>query len=305
MIGTHAMIAPPTFFKGWRTKLSRAIHEFAESRRAAGKAPATVAGYESDLHGLAHALPTARDTVLDLTEALIQAYFVAVSQAGRKMSTLHRKAAAVREFVRWGVRLKIWPAELLEAIPQIRRSEPLPRPFTPEEAARLWTLDLPQRERVVRALLFFSGLRVSSICAIRLGDLVETPPAIRVTVKGGRSVLKPLHPKLETEIQNYVLACSDLKPQSPLLARLNGKPLTRKLAARMTHEWGRRAKVPGCVPHRFRHTFATEQLRAGVSLPVIQKTLDHQDIKSTLIYTKVHDEQIREAITRLPETWGS
>src|SRR3972149_4805018 len=124
------MIPPPTFFKGWRTKLSRAIHEFAESRRAAGKAPATVAGYESDLHGLAHALPTARDTVLDLTEALIQAYFVAVSQAGRKMSTLHRKAAAVREFVRWGVRVQNWAAALLRAGPPRarRRSRRPPAP---------------------------------------------------------------------------------------------------------------------------------------------------------------------------------
>jgi site-specific recombinase XerD len=298
------MMASPTFFKGWRTKLSRAIHEFSESRRAAGKSPATVAGYESDLHGLSHALPTARDTVLDLNETLIQAYFVAVSQAGRKMSTLHRKAASVREFVRWGIRLKIWSPDLLEVIPRIRRPEPLPRPFTPEEATRLWKLDLPQQQRLFRALLFFSGLRISSICAIRLGDLVETPPAIRVTVKGGRSALKPLHPKLEAEIQNYVLSCSDLKPQSPLLARANGKPLTRKLAARMTHEWGRRAQVPACLPHRFRHTFATEQLRAGVDIRVIQKALDHIDIKSTTVYTKVHDEQIREAILRLPEAWG-
>src|SRR6266508_3107098 len=47
---------------------------------------------------------------------------------------------------------------------------------------------------------------------------------------------------------------------------------------RLTHEWGERAQVPDCLPHRFRHTFATDLLPQGTDIRVIQtlKEVSHQ-----------------------------
>jgi hypothetical protein len=44
-------------------------------------------------------------------------------------------------------------------------------------------LDLPPMERVLRALLFGSGLRATSLCGLRVGDVTETPPQIRALMK--------------------------------------------------------------------------------------------------------------------------
>jgi site-specific recombinase XerD len=177
-------------------RISRAIQEFLQDKKAAGKAKGTLEGYQSDLtRVLRH---VGHDTVLQLTPEILTALFRDLSQADLKLSTLHRKASCVREFIRWGERQRLFadPHGLELAIPHIRRQELLPRPFSQDETTRLWALELSSEERVLRALLFYTGLRVSAICAILVGNVSEHPPVIATITKGGRTVLKPMHPKL-------------------------------------------------------------------------------------------------------------
>ena len=101
-----------------------------------------------------------------------------------------------------------------------------------------------------------------------------------------------------------------MKGQSPLLrqprkkqSRGVGRPYTRRMMERLTHQWGERAQVPNCLPHRFRHTFATDLLRQRTDIRVIQTLLNHADLGTTPIYTKVVDAQTGEAVLRLPPTW--
>jgi len=82
-----------------------------------------------------------------------------------------------------------------------------------------------------------------------------------------------------------------------------GRPYRRRMMERLTHAWGERAQVPACLPHRFRHTFATDLLRRGTDIRVIQALLNHADLGPTAIYTKVGDAQTGEAVLRLPSSW--
>jgi site-specific recombinase XerD len=301
----HDMIrATPA--RRWRLKLSKAITEFIADLPATGKAKATIDAYASDLQRLF--ARAGHDTVLNVTPDLIRHHFRDLSEEGFALSTLHRKAATFREFIKWGRRQRIWPAELaldlIDAVPKIVRQEPIPRPFTRAETARIWKLDLPTDQRVLRSLLFFTGLRVTGICQITIGRVSQDPPAIITRNKGGRDVVKHLHPRLAEILFSYILSRTDLKPESALLLRPSGYRMTRRYIEDLTKAWGRAANVPNCLPHRFRHTFATEQLRRGVDIRVIQKTLDHKSLKSTEVYTRVHDDQIQAAIEKLPDSWG-
>jgi integrase/recombinase XerD len=71
----------------------------------------------------------------------------------------------------------------------------------------------------------------------------------------------------------------------------------------MAQGWGKTAGVANCLPHRFRHTFATDLLRRGTDSRIIQALLNHADLGTTAVYTKVVDAQTGEAVQRLPSTW--
>jgi site-specific recombinase XerD len=69
----------------------------------------------------------------------------------------------------------------------------------------------------------------------------------------------------------------------------------------MTHRWGERAQVPNCLPHRFRHTFATDLLRQGTDIRVIQALLNHANLGTTAVYTKVVNAQTGAAALVMSE----
>lgn len=291
-------------------KLSRAVQEFLAECRSR-LAPMTITAYESDLNRLvALASP---DSVLSFTPDLVRAYFLGLSQQGRSMATLYRKHSALREFARWGVHKRLWAGDPMEAIQRPPKPRHLPRPFAPDETARLMALELPPVEQVLRALLYYTGLRVSPICQIKVGDLsfadvtfedgVRLPGTIRTVGKGGVPQVTPMHPALKEVLFNYTLTATDLRGSSWVVAQKNGRPYNRRLVERATHRWGQRAQVADCLPHRFRHTFATDLLRHGEDIRVIQKLLGHADLGTTQVYTQVVDAQLGAAVLRLPSSW--
>jgi integrase/recombinase XerD len=232
----------------------------------------------------------------------VKTYFLTASHQGLSMATLHRKRAAVSEFGKWGVRQRYWDRNPVEDLPRIQRPKHLPRPFTRDEVDRLLALALPPREGMARALLFFTWLRVTPICSIKIGDVSADPPAIRVLVKGRRTQVVRAHPELRELLQSYILSSTDPQASSYLLAQRNGRPYSRRMLERLAHRWGQAAGVRACTPHRFRHTFATGLLQAGVDIRVIKEALGHRDIQSTMIYTQVADLALDAAIAKLP--WG-
>ncbi|MBI3624824.1 MAG: tyrosine-type recombinase/integrase [Candidatus Rokubacteria bacterium] len=289
-------------------KLSRAVQEFLADCLARGLARSTVEAYDGDLHALvALASP---DSVLAFTQTVVRAYFVALVEKGLSPASLARKRAAVRAFGQWGRRQRLWTDDPTENLQRVTHPERLPRPFNPDETARLMRLDLAPLDRVVRALLYYTGLRVTPICQLTVADLsfaevvfedgTRFPGTIRSIGKGQKPLVTPMHPALKEVLFDWVLRQTDLKGHSWIISHRSGKLFTRRGIALMTHRWGRLTGVPDCTPHRFRHTFATDLLRQGTDVRVIQRLLSHANINTTMLYTRVTDQQASQAILKLP-----
>ena len=79
-----------------------------------------------------------------------------------------------------------------------------------------------------------------------------------------------------------------IEPDGRLLARRNNRPvLLVELRAALVNVRTAAGIAAPIVPHQFRHTFATEMLRSGVSLPALMKLLGHSTPKMTLLYAEV------------------
>jgi site-specific recombinase XerD len=280
-------------------KLSRAVQDFLVELRVE-RSRNTMAAYESDLTLLVSlATVQASDSVVSFTEPLVRTYFRALDEKGLSIATRLRRKAALNEFAAWGMRRRLWTENPMLNAPRFRRPQRLPRPFSRAERQRLLALDLPPVDRVLRALLYYTGLRVSPICGIRLKDIVLGDEGrmgqLRTIGKGDKEHLSYLVPELEEILRDYILSHhADLKPTSPLLVT-RGRPMTRDMVERRTQEWGSRCDIEHCTPHRFRHTYATGLFERGADPRAVQRLLGHQNIATTMLYTEVADAVVAQA----------
>jgi site-specific recombinase XerC len=281
-------------------RLSRAVQEFVGDLKLGKKSPNTIRAREADLHRLVALAPT--DTVLHFTPDLVRRYMAVSSEAGLKMSTLHRRCTSVRAFAKWGTRRRYWADDPTETTPYIGRPDCLPRPFDDAEMGRLLALDLPAVEDLARALLVYTGGRVSMVCSLVVGNVSFDPPQLRAVVKGGRTQVIELHPVLADKLAAHLMSRPNHHASDPVLAYQNGRALDRRTLQKWTRRWGAAAEVPGCTPHRFRHAFGTALLEATKDLRLVQEAMGHRSIQSTAIYTRVSSSRLRSAISGL--SWG-
>jgi site-specific recombinase XerD len=303
--GAASAIIAPTgsrirLSRGWRMRLSRAIQEFLTDLKIAKKSPNTIRARESDLQRLLSTFAT--DAIGALTPEAIRRAFQLWSESSLGQATLHRRHTSVRTFARWGRRRRYWLDDPMDNIPTVGRPDSLPRPFTREECERLLALDLAPDEDLIRAILLFTGQRVSTVCGLTVGAVTLDPPTLRVRLKGGREQVIPMHPVLADKVAVHLLSLAGARAYQPLVSYRNGKPLSRSTVERWTQRWGLEADVPTCIPHRFRHSYATELLEQTSDLRVVQEALGHRSIVSTQIYTRVRSERLRLAVNLLP--WG-
>jgi integrase len=283
-------------------KLSKAVHEFTEGIRAIPGRSETAKTYGSSLQALVNlARP---DSVLAFDHSLVERFFQSVSSQAQ--NTVYKHGTALRQFGKWGKRRGYWTTDPMDD-PQFsfRQEETLPKPFTEDEAARLMALPLDGVHRVARALLYYTALRVTPVVNLRISDLnfsplrfeaVSLPGSIVATKnKGGKSLLIPMVPELHAVLSEWVAGYQG-KSYDPVLHRPDGRPFNRSAVERWAAEWGRLAGVPRCHPHRFRHYLATDLLRRGVRLEVIQKLLGHVSIATTQRYTKLGDAETMKAL---------
>lgn len=316
-----AMLAPSrpkgaTIRQGARhMRLSTAVHQYLQHRRL-GIARQTWTAYQSDLNLLVSlASVHASDNVGAFTTDLVRAFMNALSDKGLKRATLYRRCSALSAFGKWGVREKLWLSNPVDGIDRVKKPRQNPRPFTPDERRRLMELPLTGQEKAIRAVLYFTGLRVTPICGIKIKDCNFWPyemvlpggesfmaaGAIETVGKGDKPFTCPMHPELRDILYSFVLSAHPtMKGDAFLFSRGGSIQLTRKYVERRTAKWGRAAQVRDCEPHRFRHSFATALLERGTDVRLIQVLMNHADLGTTQRYTHVANSQVFKAVLNLP-----
>jgi site-specific recombinase XerD len=280
------------------------VHNFLEHcRREKNQPERSIISYRSDLNLLVSlATVQAADSVIAFTPDLVRSYFLTLSKKGLKMSTLRRRRSTLNEFAKFGRRERYWnenPVEIGQK--RIKRPKSLPRTYDDTERDRLLALPLVGREKVFRALIYYGGLRVTEACMLRRTDVrFGANPAMWVNGKGSKERVVPMVAELEEILREWVqLHPTRLDSKEPLVAQSNGKHYQRKTVERMCHQWGEAAGVTNCIPHRFRHTFASTLLDRGADIRFIQALLGHSRLDTTEIYTKVVNKNLVDAVKLL------
>jgi integrase/recombinase XerD len=147
-------------------------------------------------------------------------------------------------------------------------------------------------------VLYATGLRVSELCGLRLGDLHLDAGYLRCTGKGDKQRVVPLGEEACAVLRRYLqegrLQLLKAQRSDIVFVQAQGGALTRQGFWKTIKAYGRRAGIAAPLsPHVVRHSFATHLLEHGADLRSIQVLLGHADISTTQIYTHVNRERLR------------
>jgi site-specific recombinase XerD len=161
-------------------------------------------------------------------------------------------------------------------------------PLSPEQVEHFWRSFRTVRDVVMVAFMLFNGLRSREVTSMQLEDLLLSEAQVRVRGKGGRVRLLPLPPETIRLLQVYLRNERPLTNAPQVFVSLKGQARGRALTPAGLRSLFRHHRAASGVtqanPHRFRHTFASDMIRAGISLPALQRLMGHAHIHTTMIY---------------------
>jgi integrase/recombinase XerD len=237
--------------------------------------------------------------VLDYLAHLTERALAARSQA--------RRLIALRQLFKFLKAERVRETNPTEEVDLPRFGRRLPEFLTVDEVDRLLAAPDRKGERGVRdgamlETLYATGLRVSELVKLRLGDLNFDAGYLVAHGKGKKERLVPLGEVALASLRRYVDEARPrfLRPRGP--ARAGDALFLTRLGRRMTRQgfWkllGRHAVAAGIVkaisPHKLRHSFATHLVERGADLRAVQAMLGHADIGTTEIYTHVSRGHLR------------
>ncbi len=264
---------------------------FLDALSASGASDATIKTYRAALRSFAsHIGP---DTpVREIDEDHYMSWISSLRREGvtrrrsqkkeSQQNTLHYYTLFVKRFLTWlGI-----AGEDLPVIP--RKRHIIPDTLSWEEVKRLIEAARDIYDALIVSILAETGMRVSELLSIRIRDIDLEKGEVRIRGKYGKERIVFLGPASRALIKAYIETI-DPSPREKLV------DMTYQAVHKRLKRLAERAGVdPARVrPHVLRHTFATEAIRRGMSLPALQKLLGHSDIKITEVYLHMNMEDVR------------
>ncbi len=274
-----------------------------------GASPHTLKGYREDLHALAEYLADGDGHTPapgSITTNELRGFLSALHEAGYAKTSISRRLASVRSFIRFGQREGWAKSNPAKALRNPRKSRKLPHFLTTDEVGKL--LDAPKgntspaiRDRAILETLYSAGLRVSELVGLNDGDLDFAAGIVRIRGKGKKERLAPIGSYAARALKSWqekrILSPREKTGrEAPVFTNKFGTRLTTRSVARMLEkhikENGLDARTS---PHTLRHSFATHLLDRGADIRSVQELLGHKSLVTTQIYTHVSTANLRAA----------
>jgi integrase/recombinase XerC len=252
-----------------------------------GVSPRTLAAYSRDVEELRRFLheKRGRQPTPAQVDLLSLRAFLASLFGKNDAASMARKLSGLRTFFRFLVKRGLLAENPTTLVKSPKRKQALPRALSVDDTFKLVEQPPPEnrRDRAIHELLYGSGLRVSELCGLDVGDVEGDFVHVR-RGKGGKARLVPIGAQARLALDAYLAA---REGGEALFTNARGGRLTPRSVQRNLKKWAGVSGVAGATPHTLRHSFATHLLDGGADLRAIQELLGHASLASTQIYTKV------------------
>jgi len=240
-----------------------------------------------------------------LNHRTVREYISSMQKHEFRRSTIARKLAALRSFVKYLCRENVLEGNPIANVSTPKQEKRLPRFLYSMEIDIL--MDAPDigkatgiRDKAILETLYSSGVRVSELVGINLSDLDFAEELIKIRGKGNKERLAPLGSQAKESMTSYInrgrpyiLKNKHVSDEALFLnksgARLSARSV-RNIVNKYVEQIALNQKVS---PHTLRHSFATHLLNGGADLRTVQELLGHVKLSTTQIYTHLTTERLK------------
>jgi integrase/recombinase XerD len=266
-----------------------------------GLAANTLESYRRDLGQLLAVAQAREKELLTLDRGDLLEIFRRLKDEGQSEASICRLVSAARGFYKFA-RVEGLTKQDPTAYLGARKSwQTLPRFLSRSEIEALLSQpDLSQgagvRDRAMLEVLYATGVRVSELISLKLGDVEWEPGFLNVFGKGSKQRRVPLGRAAIEHLKRYLPVRQkmlDGKTSQALFIEQGGGEISRQRLWKLVKHYAILAQIGDVTPHTLRHSFATVLLENGADLRSVQMMLGHSDVSTTQIYTHVTDERLR------------
>lgn len=272
--------------------LAESLNAFLRSLEGKNRSEATRKAYHTDLlqffiwlkENNSYATSPDKITKADVTE-----FLTACARRGLSGLSRARKLAALREYYRYLVDNELIIKAPTSGVETPKKEHNTRSYLVPQEYhSVLSAAGGNSRDYAIFQVFLQTGLRVSELCALHLGDLelnARPYPLLHVRMgKGMRARTLALEKKAVQALKNYLAQRADSLSEAVFL-NCTGEAISERGVRKVVAKYVRAAGISKRVsPHSLRHTFATQKAEKGVSTYQLQDWLGHANLNTTQVY---------------------
>lgn len=249
-------------------------------------------------------------TMANFTRDLVVEFLEWCRNRGSSVSTANQRLAAIKSFAAYAQIERIEFIAPLQDIQSVKSRKSVGKEvsfLTVEQMSRL--INKPDinirnglRHRTAMTLLYDSGCRVQELCDIQIGDInTGSNPTVKLHGKGNKYRTVVITDKTANLVQEYMIRQRrNALLSQPLIINRVGKAMSRDgiqyIIDKYTDELhAEDQSFPEHVHcHQFRHSKAMHMLAAGINIVYIRDFLGHEDISTTMVYSRA-DNRLKDA----------
>ena len=234
----------------------------------------------------------------------VQHFVGSLTEKGLSPKSTGRKLASIKSFFRYLLKHAHVESNPASAVKAPKQHATLPKFLQKEVLEQIlshsvkddWQL---KRDKTILELLYSTGIRLSELVAIDMGDIQIDQKTVKVFGKGGKERIVPFGGKAAEALGFYfkernIHVQKDLDDNPLFISKQGLRISPRTVQSRLKKLFDSVAAGSGFTPHLMRHTFATHLLDQGADIRAVKELLGHASLSSTQIYTHLETEKMKK-----------
>ena len=253
----------------------------------------TTKNYKRDLDKFIRFLSDNSTSLEKCDEQDIRLFVNQERRKGLSPRSIQRVLSSCRSFFNYLVEHKGFEKNHAQNISSPKSSKSLPKALDADLIQKLLNFkpktELETRDKAIAELFYSSGLRLSELQGIDIGDISIKERTCRVVGKGNKTRDLPIGRQAVKSLRDWILIREKYSTESDLAIFINkqGKRLSNRSIQARLKKLSTERGLPAVHPHMLRHSFASHILESSGDLRAVQEMLGHADIGTTEIYTKL------------------